>query len=164
VGYRGESQPAAEVLLARDSVEEAAGEDGADGRADPVGDRGVGRWGYLISGDATPKVSTPFAPTLRSQQGGEGVVLWTADGPRRLTPREWELLQGFPQGYTQVLYRGRPASDAQRRRALGNAFAPPYLRWIGQRIGQWERRAGVRGDAADDGVPCLAVPGGVGPA
>lgn len=138
VGHRRDMRPAAAVLLARAGVAEAAGQDGKGRRARAAGNRGLG-WGYLICGDATPKVSSPWAPTLRSQQGGEGVVLWTAAGPRRLTPLEWERLQGFPDGHTLVPFRGRPAPDGRRRRALGNAFAPPYLRWIGGRIERWER-------------------------
>lgn len=53
---------------------------------------------------------------------------------RRLTPRECERLQGFPDDYTAILYRGRPAADAPRYRALGNSMAVPVMRWIGERI------------------------------
>lgn len=53
---------------------------------------------------------------------------------RRLTPRECERLQGFPDDYTAILYRGRPAPDAPRYRALGNSMAVPVVRWIGERI------------------------------
>jgi DNA (cytosine-5)-methyltransferase 1 len=53
---------------------------------------------------------------------------------RRLTPRECERLQGFPDDYTQVEYRGRLAADGPRYRALGNSMAVPVMRWIGQRI------------------------------
>lgn len=49
---------------------------------------------------------------------------------RRLTIDEWELLQGFPPGYTDI----DGASDAARRRAIGNAFCVPVMRWIGQRV------------------------------
>jgi DNA (cytosine-5)-methyltransferase 1 len=55
---------------------------------------------------------------------------------RRLTPRECERLQGFPDDYTLVPYRGKPASDSPRYRAIGNSFAVPVVRWIGQRIQQ----------------------------
>ncbi|MGA8940320.1 MAG: DNA (cytosine-5-)-methyltransferase [Acidobacteriaceae bacterium] len=53
---------------------------------------------------------------------------------RRLTPRECERLQGFPDDYTLVEYRGRLASDGPRYRALGNSMAVPVMRWIGERI------------------------------
>jgi DNA (cytosine-5)-methyltransferase 1 len=53
---------------------------------------------------------------------------------RRLTPRECERLQGFPDDYTLVEYRGKLAADGPRYRALGNSMAVPVMRWIGQRI------------------------------
>jgi DNA (cytosine-5)-methyltransferase 1 len=53
---------------------------------------------------------------------------------RRLTPRECERLQGFADDYTLVDYRGKPASDGPRYKALGNSMAVPVMRWIGQRI------------------------------
>lgn len=53
---------------------------------------------------------------------------------RRLTPRECERLQGFPDDYTLIRYRGKPARDGPRYKALGNAMAVPVLRWIGQRL------------------------------
>ena len=53
---------------------------------------------------------------------------------RRLTPRECERLQGFPDDYTLVEYRGKLAADGPRYKALGNSMAVPVMRWIGQRI------------------------------
>ena len=53
---------------------------------------------------------------------------------RRLTPRECERLQGFPDDYTLIPYRGKPAKDGPRYKALGNSFAVNVVRWIGQRI------------------------------
>lgn len=56
---------------------------------------------------------------------------------RRLTPIECERLQGFPDNYTRVPYRGKPAEecpDAPRYKALGNSFCVPVVRWIFERI------------------------------
>jgi DNA (cytosine-5)-methyltransferase 1 len=56
---------------------------------------------------------------------------------RRLTPVECERLQGFPDGYTQIPWRKKPASecpDGPRYKALGNSWAVPVVRWIGKRI------------------------------
>lgn len=53
---------------------------------------------------------------------------------RRLTPRECERLMGFPDDYTAIEYRGKPASDSVRYKALGNSMAVPVMRWIGERI------------------------------
>ncbi|HET9100680.1 MAG TPA: DNA cytosine methyltransferase, partial [Acidobacteriaceae bacterium] len=67
---------------------------------------------------------------------------------RRLTPRECERLQGFPDDYTLVEYRGRLAADGPRYRALGNSMAVPVMRWIGERIAAVDAillEAGTRG-------------------
>jgi len=53
---------------------------------------------------------------------------------RRLTPLECERLQGFPDDWTLVPYRGKPAADGPRYKAIGNSFAVPVVRWIGERI------------------------------
>lgn len=53
---------------------------------------------------------------------------------RRLTPVECERLQGFPDNHTNVPYRGKPASDGPRYKAIGNSMAVPVMHWIGQRI------------------------------
>jgi DNA (cytosine-5)-methyltransferase 1 len=86
------------------------------------------------TGDETPKITRGCCPTLRSGQGGEGVGFADGVRPDKLTITEWERLQGFPDGYTAIEYKGKPASDATRRRAIGNSFPPPIVRWIGQRI------------------------------
>lgn len=54
---------------------------------------------------------------------------------RRLTPRECERLQGFPDDYTLIPRGGgRKAADGPRYKALGNSMAVPVMRWIGERI------------------------------
>jgi DNA (cytosine-5)-methyltransferase 1 len=72
-------------------------------------------------------------PTLTSFMGtgGGNVPLY---GVRQLTPRECERLQGFPDDYTLIPYRGKLAADGPRYHALGNSWAVPVVRWIGSRI------------------------------
>ena len=53
---------------------------------------------------------------------------------RRLTPTECARLQGFPDDYLDITYRGKPAADGPKYKALGNSWAVPNVRWIGQRI------------------------------
>jgi len=53
---------------------------------------------------------------------------------RRLTVVECSRLQGFPDDFLDVLYRGRPAADSPKYKALGNSFATPVVRWIGEQI------------------------------
>ncbi len=50
---------------------------------------------------------------------------------RRLTPTECERLQGFPDGYTDIMPE---TPDGPRYKALGNSMAVPVMRWIGSRI------------------------------
>jgi DNA (cytosine-5)-methyltransferase 1 len=54
-------------------------------------------------------------------------------GVRRLTPKECERLQGFPDNYTNI----PGAKDSPRYAALGNSMAVPVMRWIGRRIQQY---------------------------
>lgn len=56
---------------------------------------------------------------------------------RRLTPTECERLQGFPDDWTLIPYRNKPADqcpDGPRYKACGNSMAVPVMRWIGERI------------------------------
>lgn len=54
---------------------------------------------------------------------------------RRLTPTECERLQGFPDGHTDIPYKGKEhPADGPRYKALGNSMAVPVMRWIGERI------------------------------
>ena len=74
--------------------------------------------------------------TLRALSKLETYVAHTLQ-VRRLTPRECERLQGFPDDYTAISWRGKPARDCPdgpRYKALGNSMAVPVMRWIGQRI------------------------------
>jgi DNA (cytosine-5)-methyltransferase 1 len=77
-----------------------------------------------------------FAPRASSGGGDKPHVL-AAMQVRRLTPVECERLQGFPDNYTAIPWRKKPASecpDGPRYKALGNSWAVPVVRWIGQRI------------------------------
>jgi site-specific DNA-cytosine methylase len=60
---------------------------------------------------------------------------------RRLTPKECERLQGFPDNHTLIPWRGKPAEqcpDGPRYKALGNSMAVPCMAWIGSRIAAQE--------------------------
>lgn len=74
------------------------------------------------------------APTLGAQKIGDTFPHIADQTVRRLTPRECERLQGFPDDYTAITYRGKPAYDGPKYRALGNSMAVPVMRWIGERI------------------------------
>ena len=69
-------------------------------------------------------------------------LIATSSEVRRLTPVECERLQGFPDRYTEIPWRKKPASDCPdgpRYKALGNSMAVPVMRWIGERIEQVDK-------------------------
>ena len=55
---------------------------------------------------------------------------------RRLTPTECERLQGFPDGYTDIPWKGKQAPDGPRYKALGNAVTVPVIEYLGRRIAE----------------------------
>lgn len=79
-----------------------------------------------------PCVSDNLSFALGRNNGGENVL--THPALRRLTPVECERLQGFPDNYTNVLYRGKIAPDGHRYKAIGNSKAITAVRWLGLRI------------------------------
>ena len=86
-----------------------------------------------------------FGAVLRADCGG-GVPRVMEDDMeiRRLTPRECERLQGFPDDWTKIPYRGKPAEecpDGPRYKAMGNSMAVNVMRWIGNRIDMYEHGA-----------------------
>jgi len=71
------------------------------------------------------------------QKGNEDAVVadpLSVAPPRRLTPRECERLQGLPADWTAIEFRGKPAADGPRYRAIGKSMAAPVMRWILDRI------------------------------
>lgn len=90
-----------------------------------------------VDGDVTGAV-----PASQSGKQVNGVVCGYE--VRRLTPRECERLQGFPDDWTLITWKGKPADecpDGPRYKAIGNSMAVPVMRWIGERIELAERGA-----------------------
>jgi len=90
-----------------------------------------------IARNAGPGLSETCS-TLRNEMGDNQPAVITPMAVRRLTPLECERLQGFPDGYTKVPYRGKLAADRPRYKALGNSMAVPVMRWLGERIQEIE--------------------------
>ena len=87
-----------------------------------------------ITGNIAATMGTPG-----SSVNASGPTVMQAMAVRRLTPVECERLQGVPDHYTAIPWRGKPAAecpDGPRYRALGNSMAVPCMRWIGERIAQ----------------------------
>lgn len=71
------------------------------------------------------------APILAGKQPSAYVA-------RKLTPVECERLQGFPDGWTDIEFKGKASPDTKRYKAMGNSMAVPVMRWIGDRIAQFD--------------------------
>ena len=82
--------------------------------------------------------SETVSPTLPSNAGGNTAPsLVQTMQVRRLTPTECERLQGFPDGWTAIPWKKKPADqcpDGPRYKALGNSMAVNCMEWLGERI------------------------------
>ncbi|MBO7673643.1 MAG: DNA cytosine methyltransferase [Atopobiaceae bacterium] len=87
--------------------------------------------------DISPTVIRGHVPA--AVYGGGCLMAWIV---RRLTPRECERLQGFPDDYTMI----ENASDTARYKALGNSMAVPVMRWIGERLDEVNSRVAGLGE------------------
>ena len=98
---------------------------------------------YAFNGDQSAKTrsmgeSKELCPRLR-----EGGATHVSSGStvRRLTPIECERLMGFPDNWTRIPWRGKPAEDCPdgpRYKACGNSMGVNVMRWIGRRIQEVE--------------------------
>lgn len=106
---------------------------------------GTGRGQPIVSvalrgreGGATAELGDDVAGTLRaSTGGGDKPHALISSAVRRLTPTECERLQGMPDDYTLIPWRGKPASkypDGPRYKAIGNSKAVSVVSWIGRRL------------------------------
>ena len=94
------------------------------------GKPGTGGRGSLVGEDCAFTIAATQDQTLFDGSQEQYIV-------RRITPKEEERLQGFPDDWTLIPYRGKPAEecpDAPRYKALGNSMAVPVMRWLGERI------------------------------
>ena len=87
----------------------------------------------LVGGDGSIVGALAAEPGMKQTS-----YIKTASIVRRLTPKECERLQGFPDDYTLIPWRKGMATDGPRYKALGNSMAVPVVRWIGRRIQMWE--------------------------
>ena len=87
--------------------------------------------------DGAPSdVSPPLSK--EADKGDQEAILMQGVAVRRLTPRECERLMGMKDDFTLVKYRGNPASDSVRYKALGNSMVVPELTWLLSRIEKFE--------------------------
>ena len=98
---------------------------------------------YMLAGNMIGRSETS-GPQGKGYRQGQAFTLNATDVQgvaqarvRKLTPRECERLQGFPDDYTKIPYRGKSAEDcpdSPRYKAIGNSWAVPCVHWIGERI------------------------------
>ena len=91
-----------------------------------------GRGAGLVAKCLTTRTGSAYNPTDETLP-----IMKHPSAVRRLTPRECERLQGFPDDYTQISWRGKKPEDCpngHRYKAMGNSMAVPVMRWIGERI------------------------------
>jgi DNA (cytosine-5)-methyltransferase 1 len=105
--------------------------------ANPMSDRGQAIAFQFVGGAQQDEIQTGHGVVgslahSSNQHAGhhQPMVMTPAMSVRRLTPRECERLQGFPDDYTAI----PGAKDGPRYRALGNSMAVPVMAWIGKRI------------------------------
>lgn len=84
----------------------------------------------------------PNEPQFTLRKGGAQHGVLTPMAVRRLTPTECMRLQGFPDDWARIPWKGKPADqcpDGPQYKAAGNSMAVPVMRWIGCRIAAVEQ-------------------------
>ena len=92
---------------------------------------------YVCIADDNAKAAVDVECCGTLKCGGSAPIAGGRMAVRRLMPVECERLQGFPDGWTKIPWRGRPAEecpDGPRYKAIGNSMAVPVMRWLGERI------------------------------
>jgi site-specific DNA-cytosine methylase len=84
--------------------------------------------------DAGAEPNAETTTTLKASMGDQIPHIATPMAVRRLLPSECEALQGFPKGWTDIMWNGKPAPDGHRYKAIGNSMATNCMHWIGRRI------------------------------
>lgn len=139
----GASHPNAggQVAVAITQFGDRAGTLTARHDSSPCADRGMNVVSVALrgrDGGATAEIGNDVGNALRaSGGGGDNAHALVNSSVRRLTPTECERLQGFPDDYTLIPWRGRVRGlcpDGPRYKAIGNSKAVPVIRWIGQRL------------------------------
>lgn len=93
-------------------------------------------------GENMPEVDPDGLAVQRAASGGCTRSFVATDSHagyavRRLTPRECERLQGFPDDHTLVPYGNTLAKDSPRYKAIGNSMPVDVMRWLGGRIADY---------------------------
>jgi DNA (cytosine-5)-methyltransferase 1 len=90
-----------------------------------------------------------FVIVTKSSEDAENWIV------RRPTPLEAERLQGFPDYWTDVPFKGKLPSDTVRYQALGNSMPVPFMEFLGQQISR-HFRVMLKHEKAERGDPSKA--------
>ena len=139
--YTLEARAEVQAVCVTGDITHTDGSEDGSGRGQPIVSVALrGR-----EGGATAELGDDLAGCLRaSTGGGDKPHALVRSVVRRLTPTECERLQGFPDSWTMIPWRGKPAEecpDGPRYKAIGNSKAVPVVRWIGMRIQRELERA-----------------------
>lgn len=108
--------------------------EGHDASEDGTG-RGTPVIGFSHTQGLDPQAREEMTPTLRTNGGGQAASVGPA--VRRLTPMECERLQGWPDGWTDIPWNGKPhAPDSKRYAAAGNGVTATVAYWIAARLAE----------------------------
>lgn len=133
IGFYGDWHPAAAVLFDRESLAWT-----------PEKVPAVKSEGALFFRSGNRAIDREWPETLSARDYKESQIVCTKNYVRKLTPKEYERLQGFPDDYTKIPYCGKQS----RYKALGNSMAVPVMAWIGGRIQQVEQILSEQKEAA----------------
>lgn len=128
--YTLEARAEVQAVCVTGEVTHTLKADGFDGSED-----GTGRGQPIVA--AVAGTIGANHGNVKAEHAWTGQLAGVGSAVRRLTPRETERLQGFPDDWTLIPWRGKPASDCPdgpRYKAIGNSKAVPVVRRIGQRI------------------------------
>ncbi len=103
---------------------------------------GNGETSCTITGDHQNRITDYTAIVIEGGAEMNTVV-------RRLTPKECERLQGYPDGWTDIgewtdsTGKKHKDADSPRYKALGNSIALPFWQWLAHRIAKQLKKDGV---------------------
>ena len=157
IGYIGNWRPPAAVLFESESLcksdppRRKAGQKVTHTLASSIGKGGFNNPDFVIAMQETVNRVSPTAGpggkgyslagasyTLDTVETPQSVLAGCDTHVRKITPLECERLQGFPDNYTNVPYKGKPMADSARYRMIGNSMAVNVMSWIGERIKLFE--------------------------
>jgi DNA (cytosine-5)-methyltransferase 1 len=140
VACLGDWRAAAEVLSLREGLRGYL-ETGNKKRKSPAADAGAsveaGGGCWWDGGQVSQTLDAVLSKGQTMPEKNRFPAVLTPMAVRRLTPVECERLQGFPDNWSRISWKGKPEEDCPdgpRYKACGNSMAVPVMRWIGERI------------------------------